>query len=224
MKRTSPPKKTPPLKSPNVGEVEGTFPADREYFERQGTVIQAPDFPLAQIDHQGFGMEVCIVADLQGILFDSLEELELNQVISKDDPRRSDWRPILGKDSKSELAWELIRRAIEGEIIPFGRGMFARGVLWAADKTSAEVQAAAAMIRSQQAAQKGLNRGRRKGAAATREKAKPNRKAIQEQFRRLRREGYAKELARHRISQDNIDPKTGEPKHGFSVRNIQRYT
>lgn len=193
MKRKPARKKSTPEKLPSAGEIEGVFSTDREYLERQGEIIRGPDFPLPQIDHQGFGTEVSILTSLQEILFDSLEELEFSQVISEDDPRRSGWQPILGEDAKSELAWELIRRVIDLEVTPFGRGMFARGVLWAADKTSVEVQAAAAMIRAQR-------ENSHKGGKARSRQAEPKRQLARRLDRELRKTVKKKYVRVQRIA------------------------
>lgn len=66
----------------------------------------------------------------------------------------------------------------------------------------------AAMFRS------ALERGRKKGGAATKKKSEPDRKAARKRFRELRKSGFSKTAARKVLEQDT----------GFSMRTIERYT
>lgn len=122
-------------------EVPGTFPATREYLARQRAVLTDPDCPYPEIDHQGFGMEVCILDELLELLTASKSELEFNQIFEDDDPRATDWKPWLQDDPRSKLLWEKITQVIELNVTPFGRGMFAKGVVWASERTAAERKA-----------------------------------------------------------------------------------
>lgn len=156
----------------------GVFPTTREHLARQAEVLSDPNLPHREIDHQSFGTEVEILEELRMVLFDTLDELEFHQVIDANDPRRLGWRPVLGDDPNSQLAWELIGRVIEDSVIPFGRGMFAQAVLWAADKSSAEIQAAAKVIQAQR-------ENAHKGGEARRKKAGPRHAAIRARFNEL---------------------------------------
>ena len=122
-------------------EVPGTFPATREYLARQRAVLTDPDCPYPEIDHQGFGMEVCILDEHLELLTASKSELEFNQIFEDDDPRATDWKPWLQDDPRSKLLWEKITQVIELNVTPFGRGMFAKGVVWASERTAAERKA-----------------------------------------------------------------------------------
>jgi hypothetical protein len=123
-------------------------------------------------------------------------------------PVPTSWKEV----AVSEEGWLCILRGME---LCFRRGFYLALLRYADDlKHVPEVAAI----------HKRLAHGRKRGAAATKKKAEPTRKAIQEQFRQLRREGFAPDLARQKISQDSTDPKTGMPRRGFSVRNIERYT
>jgi hypothetical protein len=122
-------------------EVPGTFPVTSEYLARQRAVLSDPDCPYPEIDHQGFGMEVCILDQILELLTASKAELEFNQIFDEDDPRATDWKPWLQDDPRSKLLWEKITEIIELNVTPFGRGMFAKGVVWASERTTAERKA-----------------------------------------------------------------------------------
>ena len=122
-------------------EVPGTFPVTSEYLASQRAVLSDPDCPYPEIDHQGFGMEVCILDQILELLTASKAELEFNQIFEEDDPRATDWIPWLQDDPRSKLLWEKITEVIELNVTPFGRGMFAKGVVWASERTTAERKA-----------------------------------------------------------------------------------
>jgi len=186
-------KKKPAKRKTKTPEVPGAFPTSPEYLERHRAVLHDPECPYPQIDHEGFGTEVSILTDLRSVLFEDCDELAYQQWIEADDPRLEFWEPPLRDNDIGQLAWELITRIIDNEVTPFGRGMFAKGVLWAADRSNAEVQAAAAMIRAQR-------KNAIKGGKARSRQAEPKRQFARRLDRELRKTVKKKYVRVERIA------------------------